>query len=464
MNQPNPPPADAGTLGAFYAFVVRSMDTGFCILEPVRDGAGQTVDFRVVDANPAFEVHSGLNHALGRSLLEMLPDSAGRWIEFLDSAKPGGVPVCLREGSGPFGRRFDVQAIRTGGAAGQVAVLFRNVTQRTLRDLALRRSESRYRRLFESIDEGFCIIEMEFDAQGHPVDYRFLEINPSFERQTGMRGAQGKSMLALAPAHERHWFETYGQVARSGQPIRFQNLASALGRWFDVYAFPAGEPNQVAILFTDISARMRAEQRLKDSDQRKDEFLAMLAHELRNPLAPIGAAAELLERGQLDATLVSQASAIIRRQVRHLTGLVDDLLDVSRVTRGLVTLDCRRVDTKRVLSEAVEQVRPLMEARRHTLTLHTPPDAAWVLGDHERLVQVMTNLLNNAAKYTPLGGQVGLHLEVAKGQVCVTVSDNGIGMEPAFLEAAFELFAQAERSADRSQGGLGIGLALVKRL
>lgn len=208
----------------------------------------------------------------------------------------------------------------------------------------------------------------------------------------------------------------------------------------------------------------RAEAALRELDRRKDEFLAMLAHELRNPLAPISAAADLLRMVHLDEERVRQTSEIITRQVNHMTSLVDDLMDVSRVTRGLVKLNNELVEAKRILADAIEQVRPLIEARRHQLAVHSAPDTAYIFGDHKRLVQVLTNLLNNAAKYTPEGGDIVLRMEVRDTQVAFVVADNGIGMAPELTERAFELFSQAERTSDRSAGGLGIGLALVKSL
>jgi CheY-like chemotaxis protein/two-component sensor histidine kinase len=147
-----------------------------------------------------------------------------------------------------------------------------------------------------------------------------------------------------------------------------------------------------------------------------------------------------------------------------MTGLVDDLLDVSRVTRGLVSVEKVRLDTKHIIAAAVEQVRPLIEARGHHLTVQTPPESAFILGDEKRLIQIISNLLNNAAKYTPEGGDIKVTMEVDGNHVKMAVADNGIGMTPDLVARAFELFAQAERSSDRSQGGLGIGLALVKSL
>ncbi|MFD2367885.1 ATP-binding protein [Pseudoduganella sp. GCM10020061] len=214
----------------------------------------------------------------------------------------------------------------------------------------------------------------------------------------------------------------------------------------------------------DITERKQHEEALRLADQRKDEFLAMLAHELRNPLAPIAAAADLLRITQESNGTVRNASAIIARQVKHMSALIDDLLDVSRVTRGLVTLDMQPVDMRAVVADAIEQVLPLAAARKHALARPAPGGPALVMGDHKRLVQVLTNLLNNAIKFTPPGGRIEVGVEVSGGEACVAVSDNGIGMPPDLVEGAFELFAQGERSPDRSQGGLGIGLALVRSL
>jgi PAS domain S-box-containing protein len=215
---------------------------------------------------------------------------------------------------------------------------------------------------------------------------------------------------------------------------------------------------------TDIHDKKKSEDELKAAARRKDEFLAMLAHELRNPLAPISSAAQLLGHVAADEKRVRQAGQIIGRQVRHLTGLVDDLLDVSRVTRGLVELQRERVDLKAVMASAVEQARPLIETRGHHLDQSMDAAPAWVEGDRIRLVQVVANLLNNAAKYTPQGGAIALSLDVAKGDATIAVRDNGIGIGPELLPQVFELFTQAERTPDRAQGGLGLGLALVKSL
>lgn len=203
---------------------------------------------------------------------------------------------------------------------------------------------------------------------------------------------------------------------------------------------------------------------LREQDRRKDEFLAMLAHELRNPLAPISAAAEMLKLGTASEERIRRSSDVIGRQIRHLTSLVDDLLDVSRVTRGQIDLDRTLLDPMTIIASAVEQSHPLVAARSHVLQIEGNAGAAQVWGDPNRLVQVFTNLLNNAAKYTPNGGKIVVHATRDAGTIVITVRDNGVGMKAELLPVIFDLFSQAERTPDRAQGGLGIGLALVKTI
>jgi signal transduction histidine kinase len=212
---------------------------------------------------------------------------------------------------------------------------------------------------------------------------------------------------------------------------------------------------------SDVTAAVLAMRALQEANSRKDEFLAMLAHELRNPLAPIGAAAELLRLGTPDAARIQKTSAVITRQVEHMTKLVDDLLDVSRVTRGLVTLRRETLDICAIVGDAVEQAAAI-GAKGHRLAVELPPGPAWVNGDRTRLIQVLSNLLNNAARYTPDGGDVTVRVTADEHEVRIIIEDNGIGIPATLLPHVFDLFTQAERSPDRSQGGLGLGLALAR--
>ena len=220
---------------------------------------------------------------------------------------------------------------------------------------------------------------------------------------------------------------------------------------------------QLGAIATNGFENARLYDSLREQDRRKDEFLAMLAHELRNPLAPISAAADVL-RISTNTEHVRRSSEVIGRQVKHMTSLVNDLLDVSRVTRGLIKLERGIVAVQALVDSAVEQSRPLMAERGHLFSIEMQAPGAHVDGDATRLVQVLANLLNNAAKYTPRGGSVTLRITREGPRVQFCIVDSGIGIDSALLPHVFDLFTQAERTPDRSQGGLGIGLALVRTL
>jgi PAS domain S-box-containing protein len=329
---------------------------------------------------------------------------------------------------------------------------------RSQAELRYERDQSRY--IFDTMTEGFALIA---------PDWTILHLNAEAARIT-----QRTASEVVGRDHWKVWpelrgtklEEIYHEVKKTRKaevveiPYIFPDQRSG---WVEIRAYPSLDGG-LAFFFRDVSDRKAAQEKLQDADRRKDEFLAMLAHELRNPLAPIGSAAQLLQIGKLDEARVRQTSQIISRQVHHMTSLVDDLLDVSRVTRGLVELDIALIDIGHVVADAIEQVTPLIRARRHHLELQLSPETPLVMGDKKRLVQVIVNLLNNAAKYTREGGRLLLKTEVRSAHILMQISDNGIGMTPELVSRAFDLFAQAERSSDRSSGGLGLGLALVKSL
>lgn len=233
----------------------------------------------------------------------------------------------------------------------------------------------------------------------------------------------------------------------------FQPLRDALGAVQDIF-----------VQGHEVTEQHEAQIALSNSYRCKDEFLAMLAHELRNPLAPISAAAELLQTVKLDEDRVRNTSEIIVRQVDHMTSLVNDLLDVSRVTTGMVKLEKAPLDIRHIVTEAIEQVVPLIQSKRHHLIIDQAPDATIVLGDKNRLIQVIANLVNNAAKYTQESGKILVKTEVRNDDVLIEVIDDGIGMTRELAARVFDLFVQAEVTPDRSFGGLGLGLSLVKSL
>ncbi len=519
--------------------------------------------------------------------------------------------------------------------------------------------EARWRALFDTLDHGVCVCEMICDHTQHPIDYRFLEVNPAFGPMTGLHNAEGKTALELVPTLERRWIDTYARVALKGETLHFEDESLAMGRRFEVFASPIEPRPLFVVRFADVTDRRRAEARmaaaaardaygvklaaalrpladpmavqetavrllgealhaqraayfevrgddyivesdwvdglptivgrhsiasfsdglraaymaartvhrpdvaadstltpeqraayaahgiaahvgvplvkagelvaglvvhsatprrfetheialvedtaeatwasverarseaaLREADRRKDEFIATLAHELRNPLAPVRHAAHVLALGAKAAgganaivsraTDVARAAGVIERQVRQMALLIDDLLDVSRISRGLVELDLDRVELEAVVHDAVETSRPLIDEHGHTLVVNLPDEPVVLRADRLRLAQVMSNLLNNAAKYSHRGGRIELEAtrertsesrnestneSTSEGtSLIVAVRDQGIGIEPELLERVFEPFAQGAQGTAHSRGGLGIGLALVRRL
>ena len=457
-----------------YSGLLNSINEGYCSIEVLFDAHGTAVDFIYVEVNPAFENLTGMRAVQGRRVRELIPDVEQRWLDAYGRVALTGESVRRVDEVKALNRWFEVCCFRLGGPQSRkVAVLFNNITALIHAERALHASEELYRGLFYSIDEGFAIIEMIFDANHRPVDYLILEVNPAFEQQCGLRDATGKRMLELLPDHEPYWFEMYGKVALTGEPVRAQVESKALQRWFETRAFRIGGEGslKLAVIFNNITGRKNDERRLQaqaqalsDLDHRKDEFPAMLSHELRNPLAPLTHALHMLRLQANEDAVQRQAREIIERQVGQLKHLVGELLDISRITTGRVQLHLERIAMRSVLDRAIETAQPLIKERRHVLEVSVPSHPVWLQADASRLEQVVVNLLTNAAKYTDPGGRIWLSVEQVGQEAVLQMRDTGVGIDADLLPHIFEMFKQGDRSLDRSEGGLGIGLCLVQRL
>jgi signal transduction histidine kinase/ActR/RegA family two-component response regulator len=286
-------------------------------------------------------------------------------------------------------------------------------------------------------------------------------------------------LLAQALRRQPPWSDIPLIVLLSQRGPGAADPALTAGLGVDGYALLLERPLRKTSLVSTVRMVLRARRRqyevrdhlneqvrigleLAHAARSKDEFLAMLAHELRNPLGPISNAGALLERLAANDSNIRQLSGMIRRQSGHMARLLDALLDVSRITRGKIILESKLVDAKAIAEDAIEIARPLMEPRAHELLLTLPSNPMQLKGDATRLTQVLGNLLINSAKYTPLGGKISLILEATDQHVVYRVRDNGIGIDPELMPHIFDLFSQAQPALDRSEGGLGIGLAVVK--
>lgn len=332
-------------------------------------------------------------------------------------------------------------------------------------DETRRESEARLRdehertvRILESIGDAFYAVDAGF---------RFTYVNSKAEQLWGKRREEllGRGLWDVFPqaagseSHEMHL-----KVMRELEPVQYETRSAVLGIWLDVSLYPDTNGG-LACYFRDVSKRKRAEEALRAADRRKDEFLAVLGHELRNPLAPLRSGVELLDLARGRPEIIEGVRVMMERQLEHLVHLVDDLLDLSRITRAEIELERTTVDLNAVVTAAVELTRPFVDERKHALDVLAAPEPVYVCGDFERLTQIVGNLLSNAAKYTPPSGRIQVRAQAADGEATVRVRDTGLGIPEDRLEEIFEMFTQVpEHRAHIGGGGLGIGLALSRRL
>lgn len=341
-------------------------------------------------------------------------------------------------------------------------------------EAALRASEERYRALFNSIDAGYTVMEMMFDDQGTAIDARYLQVNTAFSQQSGLIGVEGRTVLSLIPNLEPEWFESYGSVALTGVPVRFQRHSEELQRWFDAYAFRLGaaQARQVAVLFYDITDRKQAELALMaakaeaDSANRaKSEFLLSMSHELRSPLSSMLGFAQLIEAGTPAPTPAQQDSV---QQILHagwyLLGLINEILDLTTIESGGLVLSSQTVSLNDLLDDCRAMIEPQAQGAGIELRMPTLEPTWQVQADATRTKQVLLNLLTNAIKYNRSHGRVDVRCTAANGQrVRVSVEDTGQGLSAAQMAQLFEPFNRLGQESG-GEPGTGIGLVISKRL
>ena len=439
-------------------------------------------DLRVKTANRSFyqafrvspeETEGHLIYELGNrqwdipKLRSMLESIRGDASPFQDFEVEHDFPV--------IGRRImllNARRVREGDGISELILLaIEDITDRRLAEAELRDSELRYRRLFETARDGILILDA---ATGKITDtnpfitevlgYTQDELRDKELWEIGLFEDKGASQRAFRELQERGHirYDDLPLENRGGRRVEVEFVSNV---------YQVDHRSVIQCNIRDISERRQLErarvqtEAMADLHRRKDEFLAMLSHELRNPLAPIMNAVHLLglERDSETAPQ-QQARSIIERQVGQLRVLVDDLLEISRITTGRIRLHQEDVDMRIIVKGALETVEPLVSQRKQQIAVSLPQEPVWLHGDSSRLEQVVVNLLTNAAKYSDEGGHIGLSLEQEEDDLVLRVADSGIGIAPELLPRIFDLFTQAERSLDRSQGGLGVGLTVAQKL
>jgi PAS domain S-box-containing protein len=375
----------------------------------------------------------------------------------------------LRKDGREFPTEISLNPLETDEGLLVIAAI-RDVTERKRSEEAFRKSEDKYRTLFDSVDEGVCTVEVLFDGNDKPIDYRFLEVNPSFAKQTGIQNARGRNMREIAPLHEERWFEIYGKIALTGEPARFESQASQLGRWYDVYALRVGEPKErhVAILFSDITERKRAEESIKTSNDQLqavnkelEAFAYSVSHDLRAPLRSIDGFSQALcedYAAKLDESGKDYLQRI-RKASQRMAQLIDDMLNLSHVTRSEVQR--KPVKLSALAQDIVDNLRSAAPDRDVEFILSRD---LVVEGDARLLQVALENLFNNAWKFTRKGPRARIEFGVTQidGVQAYYVRDDGVGFDMAYADKLFGAFHRMHLVSDFE--GTGIGLATVQRV
>lgn len=321
----------------------------------------------------------------------------------------------------------------------------------------LSESERRYRTLFESLDEGFMVIDFIFDDKGSPCDYRFLQLNPAFERQSGLKCELGKTILEIMPDIEKRWIERYGQVATSRCPARFQDYNQSTDKWYEVYAAPMDNSrSQVVVVFKDITER-------KKEEQRKEDFLSVASHELKTPITALNGYLYMF-RHLIETRDHNSALKLVDKaggQTARMLGLIDSFLNTSQLNAGLLMLEQTVFDLAVTLRETVND---LVDQNHIYHFEYEVPSSLIIRGDELKITHVVNNLLDNAMKFSPRGSLIRLNCCLQEGEAMVTVEDHGIGLATEEFEKIFERFYRVETKKSSTISGFGIGLYVCKEI
>lgn len=333
--------------------------------------------------------------------------------------------------------------------------------------------DSHLKQVLDAIDDGFCVLELIVDEGDKITDVRYCDANKAFEKHTRIANIEGRLASDAIPDLEDHWFEHFQEVYRNGQSVQlFENAEKSLGCWFKVSLIRIGEKHdrRLACIFKDVTSQVSVKNTLRrftsdvvEGDTQKYNLLALLAHELRNPLAPMKHGIDMLRDPSSDVASIHEIQSMLARQIGQLTKLVDNLLDASNIGRDNIKIERQQVLLSDIVTSAIEATQGQLDSRQHQFESEMPENSVWIQVDPARIIQTLTNLLNNAARYTPQGGHIRLAVSIDGNACSLQVTDNGIGLDENQSVDIFELFTRADHP-DSMQGGLGVGLTIAKRL
>lgn len=387
--------------------------------------------------------------------------------------------------------------VNPDGSINEIVAVGKDITAQKAAELALIESEKKYRHLFNEMMDGFALHEVIYDAQGEPVDYRFVDLNPAYERLTGLKKdfVLGRSILEIMPEIEPHWIKNFGHTAKTGKAFRFENYVKELDRYFSGIAF-CPQKDQFAVIFSDVTDRLmtenllrerdkklqeqneqyqalneeltrlyrdlfKAKEKAEESDKLKSAFLANMSHEIRTPMNGIIGFAGLLARDDLDEIKKAKYLEIIQKNSAQLLNIINDLVDISKIEAGQIELKPVSVELDKIMQEIAELYAPKALHKEIELQLIQYSGPVKMLVDENKLRQVLLNLLDNAFKFTEKG-KISFGYHIDNHTVIFSVRDSGIGIEDCYHQAVFDRFRQVEDGSTRKHGGTGLGLAISK--
>jgi signal transduction histidine kinase len=440
------------------------LDDGCCIIEKLDTPSGEPSDYRYIEANAVFGQESGVSDVQGKTIRACFPGIEEAWYEGYDAVVASGAPLRMTRHLSPFGRVLELYVCRLGDEGSRrLGIRFKDITDRAM-------EIERLRLLFRDTPGFMAILR----GPDHVVEIA----NEAYLDLVGYRDLVGKPLVTSLPeAAAQGYVAILDEVYRTGTPYLGQ------GARLDVPDFPGGPPMEKYVNFVYqpmfegsmepvgifvqghvVTDEYLAQRALIVADRHKDQFIATLAHELRNPLAPIRMAARVLQIPQLPARVATETIGIIARQADHMARLLDDLLDIARVSKNLMLLQKSFVTVESLVMMALETAGALIEIKKHRLAVNHQDAFMEIEADPVRITQVISNILTNAAKYTDIGGEITVSTRLEGSDCVISVTDSGIGLPATALTSIFTMFAQEKSALERSEGGLGIGLALARGL
>ena len=462
-----------------YKILFENTDDGFENIEPIYDESNKICDYSWIKVNNAWEKQVGLKAAdvVGKRATEVFLCVEDYWLEKYDRIIKSGKSERYEIYGEETKRWFDCHCFPY--AEGRLGVIFRDITKKKQAENTLKEREQLYRTLFENTEDAFQINEFIYDEFGKVIDYKIIEVNSAFEKKTGLKAADviGKLATSVFSRDLSYRLEIFDKIKNSCKDVRYEYYYEDTKRWYDILCFPYTK-GLVGELFRDVTESKEYERKLTESehkakelivklrrvDENKNEFLNMLSHEIRNPMAAVMLNISLLENIDPNSVQAAKAKDSMKRQLKHLSDLVDDLLDVTRINNNKVKLKKEHLEINELVQNAVLDHKDQFNNKNVSLTFQSSSTPLYIEADNVRLMQVMDNLLNNAVKFTQSGDITTLKVErdEIKNEVLITISDTGIGIAKELQSRLFDPFTQVDNSLDRSSGGLGLGLAIVK--